>query len=644
MSKIKWVKAYPDEEDSEYISSDKRFELEPLFLGRTTIQGWNIRDTKTGKSKKSTFGGLKRAKELAEEMFSEAENTSMEKTAGYIEKNGRTFTYYLTDVDKRAPGGIFLNVAEVGYDGKYWYFAYEGGNRNSYTDEHKFRYTLSQEMMNMQKASKIVDAVRNEYLKSQGLMAKVAGNDRKAYRDDWVVAPEHIIRKALILNLITPQEAASHNVRDAARAEAESLKDSWPEGEGFGSSDMNASVRSMLNDAGFPADFVHGRLTRTGSMDIKSELVKVAKELVGMDFPTQKAMDKYLRTHPDADRSNHKVVKTERKGEPAMDKESEMEWRKKNPVEWEKAQKALKKEQKKEETAPRGKGGLIEPVYNEFKSLEKMDKKTKEDHVDKMIESKGIDQVKRHFNNLRKHLQESGAGMEDAAVIQEALNHIENRGDEQKSKKGGTKMAAIKKWDSKFLTPREAKLLGSAYSDVSYRSYQELDSRDQEMARNMFPHKAGDYGAKYPFIDEHYYYPTTFDGKLYRGGRRVQRVLAIPYRLIKDEKYMAELGYEVSPSWHGASELVKIAKELMADKKDISRAELTRMLGGRKFTLRKVSFSDLARGEAVRLKVEGVPGGDVMSRATYEANKEILDTLKDIKENYTLQGLHILLG
>lgn len=42
---------------------------------------------------------------------------------------------------------------------------------------------------------------------------------------------------------------------------------------------------------------------------IASRLLFMAKEVLGMDFPTQDAMDKYMKDHPDADRSNHKVVK-----------------------------------------------------------------------------------------------------------------------------------------------------------------------------------------------------------------------------------------------------------------------------------------------------------------------------------------------
>jgi hypothetical protein len=44
---------------------------------------------------------------------------------------------------------------------------------------------------------------------------------------------------------------------------------------------------------------------------VAKELVKLAKDLLAIDFPSQDALDKYLKEHPDADRSNHKVVKRE---------------------------------------------------------------------------------------------------------------------------------------------------------------------------------------------------------------------------------------------------------------------------------------------------------------------------------------------
>ena len=47
-------------------------------------------------------------------------------------------------------------------------------------------------------------------------------------------------------------------------------------------------------------------------MVVASELVRIAKDLLAMEFPTQDAMDKYLKEHPDADRSNHKVVPTKK--------------------------------------------------------------------------------------------------------------------------------------------------------------------------------------------------------------------------------------------------------------------------------------------------------------------------------------------
>jgi hypothetical protein len=45
------------------------------------------------------------------------------------------------------------------------------------------------------------------------------------------------------------------------------------------------------------------------NLKVASGLLVVAKSLVSMDFPTQEALDKYLKDHPDANRSNHKVRK-----------------------------------------------------------------------------------------------------------------------------------------------------------------------------------------------------------------------------------------------------------------------------------------------------------------------------------------------
>ena len=40
---------------------------------------------------------------------------------------------------------------------------------------------------------------------------------------------------------------------------------------------------------------------------VAKELMAIARELQATDFPSQDALDKYLKDHPDADKSNHKV-------------------------------------------------------------------------------------------------------------------------------------------------------------------------------------------------------------------------------------------------------------------------------------------------------------------------------------------------
>lgn len=106
----------------------------------------------------------------------------------------------------------------------------------------------------------------------------LAAKDILAYRDDWVVSPKRIIEKALRLDLIDRKEANSRDVKDAAREEAESLRDSFPEGQGFGSSDMNHLVHSVLQSAGIPVDWVRGRLTRVAA---KKGSLKTARQFEG---------------------------------------------------------------------------------------------------------------------------------------------------------------------------------------------------------------------------------------------------------------------------------------------------------------------------------------------------------------------------
>jgi len=119
---------------------------------------------------------------------------------------------------------------------------------------------------------------------------------------------------------------------------------------------------------------------------------------------------------------------------------------------------------------------------------------------------------------------------------------------------GGVKTAAPKKWDNKFHSPRDAKTFGDRRVSA-YAPFHELTPSDQRTARRAYPHKS--VGAKYDFIDEHYYYPVNKQGALING----RRVLAIPYKQIQDETYMESLGFKVSPKWKGGSVRVEKASE-----------------------------------------------------------------------------------
>ena len=70
---------------------------------------------------------------------------------------------------------------------------------------------------------------------------------------------------------------------------------------------------------------------------VAKELLMVARDLLAIDFPTDDAMSKYLKEHPGADKSRHRVVKTqeEKTGDGVSDKDMEKAWKRdwdKRPV------------------------------------------------------------------------------------------------------------------------------------------------------------------------------------------------------------------------------------------------------------------------------------------------------------------------
>jgi hypothetical protein len=109
--------------------------------------------------------------------------------------------------------------------------------------------------------------------------------------------------------------------------------------------------------------------------------------------------------------------------------------------------------------------------------------------------------------------------------------------------KGSELTEKFKEWDAKTFMPIEtAKLIGD--SRMNYTAFKDLSKSDRQQAIGMYPHTST--GGKYDFIHNHYYYPTVKNGKLANAGRRV---LAIPFKKLKDEKYMKALGYEINADW-----------------------------------------------------------------------------------------------
>ena len=98
--------------------------------------------------------------------------------------------------------------------------------------------------------------------KGQAVAAKLLAADAKTASEDWVMAPESILRRAVVNGLLSLDQANSRTVKDAALEVAEDLRSTWPEGEGegFGSSDGTFVVKDMLERAGFKTAFVNGKL------------------------------------------------------------------------------------------------------------------------------------------------------------------------------------------------------------------------------------------------------------------------------------------------------------------------------------------------------------------------------------------------
>lgn len=79
---------------------------------------------------------------------------------------------------------------------------------------------------------------------------------------NYIVSPSEILRRAVLVKLISDQEANDPKFVDAAEYAAEDLASHWPEDQGFGSSDMTSVYQNFLGLAGIETTFVDYKLTR----------------------------------------------------------------------------------------------------------------------------------------------------------------------------------------------------------------------------------------------------------------------------------------------------------------------------------------------------------------------------------------------
>jgi hypothetical protein len=102
----------------------------------------------------------------------------------------------------------------------------------------------------------------SSHLRLRDFNASLRDRVIQRYAYTQVVRPDDVIHRALSSDLLTPEEAHSTKVKAAARDAADSLNEYWPEGEGFGSSDMTSVIKEMLEGAGFRTAYKNNRLVR----------------------------------------------------------------------------------------------------------------------------------------------------------------------------------------------------------------------------------------------------------------------------------------------------------------------------------------------------------------------------------------------
>lgn len=103
-----------------------------------------------------------------------------------------------------------------------------------------------------------------------------------------------------------------------------------------------------------------------------------------------------------------------------------------------------------------------------------------------------------------------------------------------------------KSLESLFLSAKEAAELGSRSRGIAaYRLFNDLHVEDQRLARSQYPYKS--VGAKYDFLDEHYFYPVNKFGRLF-SGRGARRVLGLSNKAIVSGE-IEKLGYRKNKGW-----------------------------------------------------------------------------------------------
>ena len=248
-----------------YADGDMDYESTKEFLGKVNAIGYTFDSGLDNEP----FGLRKMAKggEVKEGKYKVVKNWSHSIVEGFDSKKdaidfSKKYTKEQIDLGYTDGGTEVMTESEwkkksieyYGDDGKNELYAKGGRTKHSLMQDRRRVSSEPWEVAYQKRKAKMEKGGEVNYQDIRSRMINEVGFDRALsiiQREDDVVDPETLIRSAVRLGKLSKEEV-NRALINSAESESDSLNDSYKDsGFGFGSSDMSASVKSVLRDAGY---------------------------------------------------------------------------------------------------------------------------------------------------------------------------------------------------------------------------------------------------------------------------------------------------------------------------------------------------------------------------------------------------------